>query len=50
MRFKDGYLSEDMDWCGDLLLYAQRFDFMIIHSMRIDNNGMVQLLLEKLKS
>lgn len=24
--------------------------FMIIHSMRIDNNGMVQLLLEKLKS
>lgn len=27
MRFKDGYLSEDMDWCGDLLLYAQRFDF-----------------------
>ncbi len=27
MRFKNGYLSEDMDWCGDLLLYAQRFDF-----------------------
>lgn len=27
MRFKSGYLSEDMDWCGDLLLYAQRFDF-----------------------
>ena len=27
MRFKEGYLSEDMDWCGDLLLYAKRFDF-----------------------
>ena len=21
------YLSEDMDWCGDLLLYSNRFDF-----------------------
>lgn len=27
MRFKEGYLSEDMDWCGDLLVYARRFDF-----------------------
>lgn len=27
MRFKEGYLSEDMDWCGDLLLYCNRFDF-----------------------
>lgn len=27
MRFKEGVLSEDMDWCGDLLLYAKRFDF-----------------------
>ena len=27
MRFKEGYLSEDMDWCGDLLLYSKRFDF-----------------------
>lgn len=27
MRFKEGYLSEDMDWCGDLLLYAQKYDF-----------------------
>lgn len=27
MRFKEGYLSEDMDWCGDLLLYSNRFDF-----------------------
>lgn len=27
MLFLDGYLSEDMDWCGDLLLYAKRFDF-----------------------
>ncbi len=27
MRFKEGYLSEDMDWCGDLLIYAKRFDF-----------------------
>lgn len=27
MRFKEGYLSEDMDWCGDLLLYARQFDF-----------------------
>lgn len=27
MRFKEGYLSEDMDWCGDLLLYCKRFDF-----------------------
>ena len=25
MRFKEGYLSEDMDWCGDLLLYCRRF-------------------------
>lgn len=27
MRFKEGYLSEDMDWCGDLLLYCKKFDF-----------------------
>lgn len=27
MRFKEGYLSEDMDWCGNLLLYCHRFDF-----------------------
>lgn len=27
MRFKEGYLSEDMDWCGDLLIYCKRFDF-----------------------
>ncbi len=27
MRFKEGYLSEDMDWCGDLLLYVKRFDW-----------------------
>ena len=27
MRFKEGYLSEDMDWCGDLLLYAKCFDW-----------------------
>ena len=27
MRFKEGYLSEDMDWCGALLLYSTRFDF-----------------------
>lgn len=27
MRFKEGCLSEDMDWCGDLLLYAKRFDY-----------------------
>ena len=27
MRFKVGYLSEDMDWCGDLLLYCSKFDF-----------------------
>ncbi len=27
MRFKEGYLSEDMDWCGDLLIYCTRFDF-----------------------
>lgn len=27
MRFKEGYLSEDMDWCGDLLMYSKRFDF-----------------------
>lgn len=27
MRFLEGYLSEDMDWCGDLLLYSNRFDF-----------------------
>lgn len=27
MRFKEGYLSEDMDWCGDLLLHCARFDY-----------------------
>ena len=27
MRYKEGYLSEDMDWCGDLLIFAQKFDF-----------------------
>lgn len=27
MRFKDGYLSEDMDWCGDLLIYCSKYDF-----------------------
>lgn len=27
MRFKEGYLSEDMDWCGDLLLHANRLDW-----------------------
>jgi len=27
MQFKNGYLSEDMDWCGDLLLYCNSFDF-----------------------
>lgn len=26
LRFEEGRLSEDMDWCGDLLLYAKRFD------------------------
>lgn len=26
MRFKEGRLSEDMDWCGDLLVYSQSFD------------------------
>lgn len=27
MRFTEGYLSEDLDWCGDLLLYSNQFDF-----------------------
>lgn len=27
LRFKDGYLSEDMDWCGDILVYANSFDW-----------------------
>lgn len=27
MRFKVGYLSEDMDWCGDLIVHCNRFDF-----------------------
>lgn len=27
MRFLEGYLSEDMDWCGDLLIHSSRFDF-----------------------
>lgn len=27
MRFQEGYLSEDMDWCGNLLLHSCRFDF-----------------------
>lgn len=27
MRFREGCLSEDMDWCGDLLLYCHKFDY-----------------------
>lgn len=27
MSFKKGLLSEDMDWCGDLLLYSKKFDY-----------------------
>ena len=27
LRFREGYLSEDMDWCGDLLLYSCSFDY-----------------------
>lgn len=27
MRFPIGYLSEDMGWCGNLLMYAKKFDF-----------------------
>lgn len=27
MRFKNDYLSEDMDWCGNLLIYCSRFDY-----------------------
>lgn len=43
MRFKDGYLSEDMDWCGDLLLYAQRFDFYDnpFYAYRQQRNGSI---------
>lgn len=39
-------------WIGVEISFFMRngLIFMIIHSMRIDNNGMVQLLLEKLKS
>ena len=43
MRFKSGYLSEDMDWCGDLLLYAQRFDFYDnpFYAYRQQRNGSI---------
>ena len=43
LRFKDGYLSEDMDWCGNLLLYAQRFDFYSnpLYSYRQQRNGSI---------
>lgn len=43
MRFKKGYLSEDMDWCGDLLLYAQRFDFYgnPFYAYRQQRNGSI---------
>ena len=27
MNFKDGLLSEDMDWCGDLLINCKKFDY-----------------------
>lgn len=27
MRFIVGCLSEDMDWCGDILLYCNKFDY-----------------------
>ena len=27
MRFKEGVLSEDMDWCGDLLINCKKYDF-----------------------
>lgn len=43
MRFKEGYLSEDMDWCGDLLLYASRFDFYetSLYVYRQQRNGSI---------
>ena len=43
MRFKNGYLSEDMDWCGDLLLYAKRFDFYgnPLYAYRQQRNGSI---------
>lgn len=43
MRFKNGYLSEDMDWCGDLLLYARRFDFYDspFYAYRQQRNGSI---------
>ena len=28
MRFREGFLSEDMDWCGKLLLYARSFAYV----------------------
>lgn len=31
MKFKDGYYSEDMDWCGDLLIYAKTFAYYNSH-------------------
>ena len=43
VQVKDGYLSEDMDWCGDLLLYAQRFDFYDnpFYAYRQQRNGSI---------
>ena len=50
MRFKDGYLSEDMDWCGDLLMYCSTLIFMKIQCMCTDNRELVQLHLVKWKN
>lgn len=43
MRFKEGYLSEDMDWCGDLLLFAKRFDYYDVpfYSYRQQRDGSI---------
>lgn len=43
MRFKEGYLSEDMDWCGDLLIYCSGFDFYEnpLYMYRQQRNGSI---------
>lgn len=43
MTFKTGYLSEDMDWCGDLMLYADSFAYynQQIYVYRLQRKGAI---------
>lgn len=43
MTFKKGYLSEDMDWCGDLMIYADSFAYynQQIYVYRLQRQGAI---------